>query len=180
MCRWDMWEKMCHCFCNSGERPCSFHVLGPASSTCARCSLQRQSPCMSGQTPSEHTHLVCLCVYSQMPSVWPQVSGSGQAPRTHPASEILFSCFSILLKTHGPSFHFLGSGSQPLPRTSGHRNTCSLVWGPWWAQTPWRMLSRAATKTVELHPSSFCLQDWDAFPPLHLPECLVTKGDLGV
>ena len=48
MPRRDMWEKMCHCFCNNEECPCSFHVLGPASSTCARCSLQKQSLCTSG------------------------------------------------------------------------------------------------------------------------------------
>ena len=63
MPRRDMWEKMCHCFCNNEECPCSFHVLGPASSTCARCSLQRQSLCTSGQNPQwAHTTSVSLCL----------------------------------------------------------------------------------------------------------------------
>ena len=55
MSKWDMWEKICHCFCNNEECPCAFHVLGPASSTCARCSLQRQSLCTSGRN-TQWTH----------------------------------------------------------------------------------------------------------------------------
>ena len=66
--------------------------------------------------PSEHTRLVCLCVYAQTPIVCPQVNGSGQAPRTHPASEILLSCVPILLKSRGPSFHFPDSVTDLSPQ----------------------------------------------------------------
>ena len=62
MSKWDMWEKICHCFPNSEECPCSFHVLSPASSTCDRCFLQKHSLCMSGQNPQwVHMSSVSLC-----------------------------------------------------------------------------------------------------------------------
>ena len=130
--------------------------------------------------PNEHTCLVCLSVHSQLPVVWPQVNGSGQVPRIYPISEILLSCFSVLLKSHGPSFHFPDNRPQPLAPNSGHKNTCIQVWGPLpELSNPGGILSTAVTKTTELHLSSFCCQDWGVFPPLHLPECLVRKGTWG-
>ena len=62
MSKLDMWEKICHCFPNKEECPCPFHVLCLASSTCARCCLQKQSLCMSGQNPQwAHMSSVSLC-----------------------------------------------------------------------------------------------------------------------